>query len=39
MKAAPLQGIISQLYLSVIVYEWIPWQQGAKWTTGIAKHF
>lgn len=39
MKTAPLQRIISQLYLSVIVYEWISWQQGAKWMTGIAKHF
>lgn len=39
MKTAPLQRIISQLYLSVIVFEWISWQQGAKWTTGIAKRF
>lgn len=39
MKTAPLQRIISQLYLSVIVFEWISWQQGAKWTTDIAKHF
>jgi len=39
MKTAPLQRIISQLYLGVIVYEWISWQQGAKGTTGIAEHF